>query len=243
MIESGPCVLTRDPWQVSVGLLHSFTYKLTNNTLHHLTFYWCSPKSNSLNVPPWSFSASLILIPPQMASRWMMSMTRPRRLVSTGSSKSPPSENFCPDCILHERRGQPASSLTLTGHGGDFRCVLNSDVREQIRGGSHSEVQPLPEQNVSTSAQTDFILRKYVKLRNGRRPFADLWLSFLPPPLQWYPGDASPPHSHDQGHRRPSGGGVRQSLPLQGEDTPPPPPVLNPSFLSFPASSLLSLKP
>lgn len=28
------------------------------------------------------------------------------------------------------------------------------DVHEQIRGSSHSKVQPLPEQNVSASAQT-----------------------------------------------------------------------------------------
>lgn len=61
---------------------------------------------------------------------------------------------------------------------------------------------------------------------------------FLSPPLQWYSGDASSPDSHDQGHRRPSRGGVCQSLLLQGKDTPFSS-IYSQSFLSF--HSLASL--
>lgn len=40
-------------------------------------------------------------LPPQTRSQWKMWMTRLRRRASTGSSRSPPSESFCPDCILY----------------------------------------------------------------------------------------------------------------------------------------------
>lgn len=192
---------------------------INSQTTHYIIvlYTYVPPKVNSRNVPPYSFFlTSLILIFPQMASQWMMWMTRPRRLVWTGSSKSPPSESFCPDCILNywwQQRAPPRSVLisTLWRPWTDMwrQLFLSATASWAKRMHFHSHCF-----NSSLEKMWSW------QMEGGHlQRHTSHWV-FLSPPLQWYSGDASSPDSHDQGHRRPSSGGVCQSLPLQGKDTP-----------------------
>lgn len=112
-----------------------------------------------------------LICPPQMRSQWMMWMTQPRRRASTGSSRSPPSGSFCPDCILMTSTF-PRACFDLVSWGRSWKknsilllrtelvLVLLSHDRlhicaslvlwpcKQIRRGCHSQVQPLPQQVV-----------------------------------------------------------------------------------------------
>lgn len=127
----------------------------------------------------------------------------------------PPPPTACFDQVLCRGRKKHLFYVTMVSI---FVQAWIFDLCKQIRRGRHSQVQPLPQQVVclyQSFGLSSLKTRRWICIISLKFLLIYFILFYHP---QRHSRNTSTVDSYDQGDRRPSGGRVHPSLPLQGEN-------------------------